>query len=55
MVNWNDVVDARDRLSGIARRTPVMTSGQLDDRLAASVFLKCEIFQRVGAFKSRGA
>ena len=55
MVSWDDVVGARDRLRGVTRRTPVMTSGQLDDRLAASVFLKCESFQRVGAFKLRGA
>jgi hypothetical protein len=32
-----------------------MTSTQLDDRLGASVFVKCESFQRVGAFKFRGA
>ena len=55
MVSWDDVVDARERLRGVAHRTPVMTSGQLDARLGASVFLKCESFQRVGAFKFRGA
>jgi threonine dehydratase len=55
MVTWDDVVDARDRLRGIAHRTPVVTSSQLDDRLGASVFVKCESFQRVGAFKFRGA
>jgi threo-3-hydroxy-L-aspartate ammonia-lyase len=55
MVSWDDVVDARDRLRGVARHTPVVTSGQLDHRLGASVFLKCESFQRVGAFKFRGA
>lgn len=55
MVSWDDVVAARERLRGIARHTPVMTSGQLDLRLGATVFLKCESFQRVGAFKFRGA
>ena len=37
------------------KRTPVMTSRQLDERAGASVFLKCEHLQRVGAFKIRGA
>jgi threonine dehydratase len=55
MVNWEDVVDARERLRGVAHQTPVMTSSQLDARLGASVFLKCESFQRAGAFKIRGA
>ena len=55
MVSWDDVVGAAERLRGIAHHTPVMTSGQLDDRLGASVFVKCESFQRVGAFKFRGA
>ena len=55
MVTWDDVVAAAERLEGVARRTPVMTSTQLDERLSARVFLKCESFQRVGAFKIRGA
>lgn len=55
MVTWNDVVAARDRLEGVAHKTPVMTSHQLDEHLRASVFLKCESFQRIGAFKFRGA
>ena len=55
MVTWEDVESAAERLAGIARKTPVMTSSQLDARLSASVFLKCETFQRVGAFKFRGA
>jgi threonine dehydratase len=55
MVSWDDVAAAAERLRGVARRTPVMTSRQLDERLAAAVFLKCESFQRVGAFKFRGA
>ena len=55
MVTWDDVVAASERVTGIARRTPVMTSTQLDERLSARVFLKCESFQRAGAFKIRGA
>ncbi|HEU0055454.1 MAG TPA: threo-3-hydroxy-L-aspartate ammonia-lyase [Longimicrobium sp.] len=46
---------AADRLRGVANRTPVHTSRTLDARLGASVFFKCEPFQRGGAFKFRGA
>ena len=42
-------------LAGVANRTPVVTSRHLDGRLGASVFLKCENFQRTGSFKFRGA
>jgi len=49
------VTDAAERLHGVAHVTPVMTSRWLDERLGASIFLKCESFQRIGAFKFRGA
>lgn len=55
MVTPADVQDAAARLDGIAHRTPVMTSRTLNARCGAEVFLKCENFQRVGAFKFRGA
>ncbi len=46
---------AAERLAGHAKVTPVHSSRTLDERVGASVFLKCENFQRVGAFKFRGA
>ena len=46
---------ARKRLAGTANETPIHTSRTLDQRLGGHVFLKCENFQRVGAFKFRGA
>ena len=46
---------ARRRLEGVAHVTPVLTSRQLDEACGASVFLKCENLQRMGAFKFRGA
>lgn len=49
------VQEAAARLNGVARVTPVMTSRTLNERLGAEVFLKCENFQRIGAFKFRGA
>jgi threonine dehydratase len=43
------------RVGAVAHRTPVATSRMLDERTGASVFLKCENLQRMGAFKFRGA
>jgi threonine dehydratase len=51
---FDDVVAARGRLAGVAHRTPVLTSRTLDARVGASVFLKAEHQQRIGAFKFRG-
>jgi threo-3-hydroxy-L-aspartate ammonia-lyase len=50
-----DVMQARERLRGVAHQTPVMTSRTLDAMVGAQVFLKCENLQRMGAFKFRGA
>jgi threonine dehydratase len=49
------VKDAAGRLRGMAHVTPVMTTRTLNECLNAEVFLKCENFQRIGAFKFRGA
>ncbi|MCB9004150.1 MAG: pyridoxal-phosphate dependent enzyme [Ardenticatenaceae bacterium] len=49
------VSQAMQRLTGIVNRTPVLTSRTLNGRTACQVFMKCENFQRVGAFKFRGA
>ena len=42
-------------LSDIVHKTPVLTSTSLNKRVGCDVYLKCENFQRVGAFKFRGA
>jgi threo-3-hydroxy-L-aspartate ammonia-lyase len=52
---YRSVLAAAERLRGHAHRTPVVTSRTLDERTGAQVFLKCESFQRAGAFKFRGA
>jgi threo-3-hydroxy-L-aspartate ammonia-lyase len=52
---YPDVAAAAERIEGMARKTPVMTSGTVDAELGANVFFKCENFQRMGAFKFRGA
>jgi threonine dehydratase len=54
-ISHDDVLAAAERLHGVANRTPVVTSRTLDARAGRAVFLKCESFQRAGAFKFRGA
>jgi threo-3-hydroxy-L-aspartate ammonia-lyase len=54
-IGFDDIADAARRLAGVAHRTPVMRSRQADERSGAQVFFKCENFQRMGAFKFRGA
>jgi threonine dehydratase len=46
---------AHDRIQPFAHRTPVLTSSYLDERFGAQLFFKAENFQKVGAFKFRGA
>ncbi len=55
MVGFDDIAAAAERLRGVAHRTPIVTSRTLDARLSAHLLLKCENFQRAGAFKFRGA
>jgi threonine dehydratase len=50
-----DIRRAAGRLSGLAVRTPLLTSPRLDEVLGARVLLKCESLQRTGSFKFRGA
>ncbi|CAM9728705.1 unnamed protein product [Phaeothamnion confervicola] len=55
LVSYEDVAGAAQRIAGHARRTPVLTSTTVDERTGAKAFFKCENFQRMGAFKFRGA
>ncbi len=50
-----DVRAAAERIRGHAHRTPVLTSRRIDADTGARVHFKCENFQRMGAFKFRGA
>src|SRR6185312_9921088 len=51
----DEVLQAAERLRPWVHRTPVLASRTLNARCGGTVFLKCENFQRVGAFKFRGA
>jgi threonine dehydratase len=52
---YADVAAAAERIAGEANRTPVLTSRTANEAMGADVFFKCENFQRMGAFKFRGA
>jgi threonine dehydratase len=54
-IEFSDIQTAAERTRHIVRRTPVFTSRTFDALSGASVFFKCENFQRGGAFKIRGA
>ena len=54
-LTFGEICEAAAVLNGIACVTPVLTSSRLNDASGASVFLKSEHLQKVGAFKFRGA
>jgi threonine dehydratase len=51
----DSIMEAATRLEGVVHRTPVHTSSMCDRLTGCEVFFKCENFQRMGAFKIRGA
>jgi len=51
----NQLLSAHERIKPSIHRTPVLTSSQIDRIIGARVFFKCENFQKMGAFKMRGA
>jgi len=53
--NINDIRQAADRIQHLIHYTPVLTSSNLNKMVGAELFFKCENFQKVGAFKFRGA
>ena len=54
-LQYNDVEQAAARILGAAHRTPTLTSSTANARVDAQLFFKCENYQRMGAFKFRGA
>jgi len=54
-VNLDTIRAAHERIRASIHRTPVLTNSWLNDACTASLFFKCENFQKVGAFKARGA
>ena len=54
-IDFAAVTAAAARIDGIATRTPVLRSDELDILAGRALLFKCENLQRVGAFKFRGA
>ena len=54
-ISYANVAAAAETIRGVAAHTPVLSSRHVDETVGARVFFKCENFQRVGAFKFRGA
>ncbi len=55
MLTFDLILQAQERIRGIAHRTPVLTSRQFNELAGCEVFFKAENLQRAGAFKFRGA
>ncbi len=51
----NDIIAAAERIAPYIHRTPILTSQQLNSLAGAYLYFKCENFQKMGAFKMRGA
>src|SRR5437773_4136865 len=54
-VNLDRIRAGHERIRPYIHRTPVLTNSWLTDACKASLFFKCENFQKIGAFKARGA
>ena len=53
--SWQTILEAHARIAPRIHRTPVLTSSSLDALTGASLFFKCDNFQKTGSFKIRGA
>jgi len=54
-IDRQTIEQAHERIKPYIHHTPVLTSQSIDDEAGCEVFFKCENFQKVGAFKARGA
>jgi len=52
---YQDLLNAKERIAPFINNTPIHTSQSINQLLEANIFFKCENFQKVGAFKFRGA
>lgn len=53
--NQQTIQQAHARITPYIHRTPVMTSAGIDEQAGCQLYFKCENFQKIGAFKARGA
>jgi threonine dehydratase len=55
MITKETIEQAHQRIKAYIHKTPVMTSQGVDEQAGCKIFFKCENFQKIGAFKARGA
>ncbi|MCT4603593.1 MAG: pyridoxal-phosphate dependent enzyme [Marinifilum sp.] len=55
IITKQNLLDTHQRIKGYMHRTPVFTSRLINEILGAKIYFKCENFQKMGAFKMRGA
>jgi threonine dehydratase len=55
MITQQDIEQAHDRIKQYVHRTPVLTSESINAIAGCNIYFKCENFQKIGAFKARGA
>src|SRR5262245_45700591 len=55
LIDLPKIREAHTRIRPHINRTPILTSSRMDAATGASLFFKCENFQKIGAFKARGA
>jgi len=55
MISIDDIRQAATRISGALHRTPIMSARSIGERAGVDLRLKCELFQKTGSFKPRGA
>lgn len=55
IITKQNLLDTHQRIKGYMHRTPVFTSRLINEILGAEIYFKCENFQKMGAFKMRGA
>ncbi len=55
MITKEQIIQAHERIKPYIHRTPVMKSDSINEMAGCNIYFKCENFQKVGAFKARGA
>src|SRR6478609_11847988 len=55
MIDKLTIEQAHERIKPYIHHTPVLTSGSINELAGCSIYFKCENFQKIGAFKARGA
>lgn len=55
IISKQSIQEAHERIKPYIHRTPILTSAGVDEKAGAKLYFKCENFQKIGAFKARGA